>query len=129
MIRPALAIALLTACSGCVPVDPGPGAATIPAAIQGRWGLTAGDCIPGASDAKGLVEIGPTTLRFYESRATLAAVSDRSAGRITGTYDFTGEGQTWTRTISLSRTGTDGRLLRQDLGPDQTGTYRYTSCD
>ena len=47
--------------------------ATIPAGLQGRWGLTPADCVPGRSDAKGLLIISPGELRFYESRAVPAA--------------------------------------------------------
>src|SRR4029078_3168527 len=47
-------------------------AATIPPAPQGRWGLAPADCMPGSSNAKGLLVISPTELRFYESRAVTA---------------------------------------------------------
>ena len=48
-------------------------ASSIPAALQGRWGLTPADCMPGRSDAKGLLTITADGLRFYESRAVPAA--------------------------------------------------------
>src|SRR3954467_10096462 len=43
--------------------------ASIPAALQGRWGLTPGDCTSTLGDAKGLLIVNATELRFYESRA------------------------------------------------------------
>ena len=39
----------------------------IPAAFQGRFGLTPDDCTSTAGDAKGLLEITGTELKFYES--------------------------------------------------------------
>src|SRR6188472_2988303 len=44
-------------------------AAPIPAALQGRWGLTPADCTSALGDAKGLLVINANELRFYESRA------------------------------------------------------------
>src|SRR6478752_2914554 len=49
--------------------DPAPAAMAIPAALQGRWGLTPADCMSGRSDAKGLLTIAADGLQFYESRA------------------------------------------------------------
>ena len=50
-----------------VPVGrpPAPSAA-IPAALQGRWGLTPGDCTSTLGDAKGLLIVNSTELRFYK---------------------------------------------------------------
>ena len=44
-------------------------AAGIPAALQGRWGLTPVDCTTSLGDAKGLLVVNSNELRFYESRA------------------------------------------------------------
>ena len=52
-------------------VSPSPAASTIPAVIQGRWGLVAADCEPGRDDAKGLLTISANELDFYESVGTL----------------------------------------------------------
>lgn len=64
------------------PTDPPPtGDASngpIPSALQGRWGLTPGDCTSRLGDAKGLLIVGANVLRFYESRSrALARPSDR----------------------------------------------------
>ena len=64
-------------------VEPTP-AASIPAALQGRWGLTPADCMPGQSDAKGLLTITANDLRFYESRAVPAGNVDTDANSISG---------------------------------------------
>src|SRR5215212_795465 len=59
-------------------------AATIPAALQGRWGLSPADCMPGRSDAKGLLIISPGELRFYESRAVPAEDAQADSDSIAG---------------------------------------------
>ena len=46
-------------------------ASTIPASLHGRWGLTPGDCTSSRGDAKGLMTIGDTRIKFYESTANL----------------------------------------------------------
>lgn len=119
---------VLAAVSACAPVALDPVARDIPAALQGRWGLTAADCIPGRADAKGLLTIGPTTLRFYESTGTLIAVGRSTQTGLDGSFAFAGEGQTWERQVSLEATG-DNRLVRTESGADiDTASYRYTRC-
>src|SRR5690349_24973917 len=68
-------------------------AAAIPAALQGRWGLTPADCMPGRSDAKGLLTISGSELRFYESRAVPGGDVTTDADSAAGTFHFEGEGQ------------------------------------
>jgi hypothetical protein len=118
------------AVSACLPAADGPPEVTIPEAARGSWGLVAGDCIPGASDAKGLLVIDATTLTFYESRGTLTAVSERSDTRIAGSFAFTGEGQAWTREEILD-VQDDGRTLirREDGDGAAPGPFRYKACD
>src|SRR5687768_3461346 len=70
-------------------------AATIPAAMHGRWSLTPGDCTSTRGDAKGLLTITATELRFYESRAVPVGDVDTSADSISGDFAFTGEGMEW----------------------------------
>jgi hypothetical protein len=75
--------------------------ATIPISLQGRWGLSPADCMPGRSDAKGLLVVTPGDLRFYESRAVPAADVMTDDNSIAGNFAFTGEGQSWTKYESL----------------------------
>ena len=104
---------------------PTPGeSAPIPAVLQGRWGLTPGDCTGPLSSAKGLLVIGPNQLNFYESRAVPAADVATDAGTTRGTFHFTGEGQTWDKFESLKRSG--GRLTRTEGNP--TASYTYAKC-
>src|SRR4051794_41141396 len=70
---------------------------SIPAALQGRWGLAPNDCTSTRGDAKGLLVIGPDQLTFYESRAVPAAGAHGDSDSISGDFRFTGEGHTWTK--------------------------------
>ncbi|GHF39824.1 hypothetical protein [Seohaeicola zhoushanensis] len=106
-----LALATLAACD-----MERPDVETIPEVMQGRWGLVAADCDPARDDAKGLMEVAATSLRFYETRATLAGVQMRDATRITADFAFTGEGQSWTRRISLAAVEGGLALRRDDAG-------------
>src|SRR4051812_33287584 len=60
------------------------GSARTPAALQGRWGLTPGDCTSALGDAKGLLVVNQGELRFYESRAVPAADIQSDADSISG---------------------------------------------
>ena len=48
------------------PISAGQAAPELPAAMRGRWGLTPMDCTSTRGDAKGLMIVGPSELRFYE---------------------------------------------------------------
>ena len=106
---------------------PGPAASVagpIPAAIRGRWGLTPADCISTRGDAKGLLEIGPDSLRFYESRAVPGTSIETGDQGISGNFNFTGEGQQWTKYISLKLQGEV--LTRTERNP--VASYNYARC-
>ncbi|GAB3679652.1 hypothetical protein [Salinisphaera aquimarina] len=101
----------------------------IPTPVQGRWGLTPADCEPGRADAKGLLVIDATTLEFYESRGTLAAVAERDASRIRATFEFSGEGMTWTRDETLDAQDRGKTLIRREYGDDAApGPFKYRRC-
>jgi hypothetical protein len=97
----------------------------IPVPLQGRWGLTPADCEPGRSDAKGLLTISANDLKFYESRAVPGTSIETGPAAISGNWDFTGEGQTWTKYVSLKITGNG--LLRTERAP--VASYTYAKCD
>ena len=113
---------------------PAPGApeavpTAIPQAIRGRWGLVAADCTSTRGDAKGLLTIDATSLKFYESVAKLGAIKDGDAGEIEATYAFTGEGQSWTLDVDLELEDGGKTLIRKDTGPDALpGPLTYTRC-
>ena len=97
---------------------------TIPAAVQGRWGLTPGDCTSSRGDAKGLLVIDGTELRFYESRAVPSPGIQSDEDSISGNFHFTGEGQTWTKFETLERR--KDKLVRTESNP--AASYTYAKC-
>lgn len=103
---------------------PAPAAASIPAVLHGRWGLSPEDCTSTRGDAKGLLIVGPSDMKFYESRAVPG--SDARPGRdsITGDFTFTGEGQTWTSFQALELRGQE--LVRTESNP--VASFTYARC-
>ena len=97
---------------------------TIPAGLQGRWGLTPGDCSSQRGDAKGLLVISGDSLRFYESRAVPSASVQVRDDSIRGDFRFTGEGETWTRFERLELNGAN--LVRTESNP--AASYTYAKC-
>lgn len=105
--------------------NPAPSVATkvaIPAQYRGRWGLVAADCTSTRGDAKGLITVGDTSIRFYESTATLKEPRPAIATSFAGRFSFTGEGQKWDKVVTFTRTGNS--LKRAD----DEGSFTYTRC-
>lgn len=101
----------------------------IPVALHGRWGLVPADCTSTRGDNKGLLTINATTLRFYESVATLGKVTERAAGRIVAEFAMTGEGQEWTRRMTLDTADGGKTLVRREQGADaMPDPLRYQKC-
>jgi hypothetical protein len=96
--------------------------ASIPAQYQGRWGMVPADCTSTRGDAKGLIAIGDKTIRFFESTATLKEQRPTIPEAFSGLFAFTGEGQSWTKVITLSRSG--DTLKRAEEGAN----YSYRRC-
>jgi hypothetical protein len=96
-------------------------AGTLPAALQGRWGLTPGDCTTSLGDAKGLLVVNSGELRFYESRAVPSPGIKTSPDSVSGNFAFTGEGQNWTKYETLELR--DGKLVRTERDPGVSFTY------
>jgi len=96
----------------------------IPAAFQGRWGLTPADCTSALGDAKGLLVINAAELRFYESRAVPSSNVQADRDSISGDFHFTGEGQSWTKyeAIKLNKQ----KLTRTETNP--TASFTYAKC-
>jgi hypothetical protein len=105
------------------PVVPGK-AVALPAALQGRWGLTPADCTSKRGDAKGLLTISGGELRFYESRAVPGADVQMEPTSAAGTFNFTGEGQSWSRFQSLLADG--HKLARTETNP--AASFSYVKC-
>ena len=95
--------------------------ASIPAALHGRWGLTPMDCTSTTGDAKGLLVVGPSEVRFYESRAVPRRDAQTGTDSISGDFSFTGEGETWTKFEALALKGRE--LVRTESNPMASFTY------
>ena len=96
-------------------------AATIPAALHGRWGLAPADCTSTPGNAKGLLTVSARELRFYESRAVPAGNVNASADSFSADFAFTGEGMEWTKFQTLQLQ--DDQLVRTESDPMASFTY------
>lgn len=117
--------------AGATPTaTPTPEPATgIPAALHGRWGLVPADCTSTRGDNKGLLTITADMLRFYESRGTIAKIVERDANRIVADFAMTGEGQEWTRRMTLDAQDDGRTLIRREQGADaMPGALKYSRC-
>jgi predicted small lipoprotein YifL len=104
------------------PAQPLPASSVaFPSALQGRWGLTPADCTPGRSDAKGLLAISRSDLRFYESRAVPGADVSTDEDSAAGNFHYEGEGRSWIRYEALKVD--KGRLTRTETKPSASFTY------
>ena len=100
--------------------------AALPPEFQGRWGMVANDCTPGRADAKGLMTVGTDGLRFYESRARIESARSPRPGSVELDLAFTGEGQEWNRTETLTILDGGRTLTREEQKP--AGSFRYIRC-
>lgn len=82
----------------------------IPARFHGTWSATAAGCGRAGDDSR--LTVGPGELRFYESIAEVTDVTGTDAA-IRVTARFSGEGEQWTETRSLTLSP-NGRTLRAD---------------
>ena len=99
-------------------------ARNIPAALRGRWGLTPADCTSAPGGAEGLLVVTPGQLQFYESRAVPSPGIQTSSNSVSGNFAFTGEGQEWTKYLTLEVR--DGKLVRTERDP--VASFRYVRC-
>ena len=102
------------------------GPVAIPAAFRGRWGMNPADCTSTKGDAKGLIAIDSDSIKFFESRGKLTKVTLNAPENFTGTFAFTGEGQTWTNSQNLKLTGSSNTLVRSET--DVSQSYSYKRC-
>lgn len=80
----------------------------VPQALRGNWTGVSDRCGDRAAALE--LAIGPDSLIFHESVGTVEAVATGADGAIRVTAAFTGEGESWTRTLTL-RLSADGRTL------------------
>lgn len=106
-----------------------PAASTIPAGLRGRWGLVPADCTSTRGDAKGLMIVDASTLRFYESVGTMQRGTSEGPLSLDGSFAFTGEGMNWSREVSLVSHDGGNSLDFKDSGADSAPSSRtYTRC-
>ena len=131
---------LLAACSAeqqpSAPASEGAGLATasqaavrttIPEQLHGRWGLVPPDCTSTRGDAKGLLVIDATSLKFYESVGKLANIAEAGETKIRANFDFTGEGMAWRLEETLELR--DETLVRREAGQEAAPEpFNYTRC-
>ncbi|MBV2149530.1 hypothetical protein KRZ98_14755 [Sphingobium sp. AS12] len=82
--------------------------ALIPAALHGRWTGVSDRCGDRAADLE--LNILPDQMVFHESVGMVEAVTPDADGQLSVKAAFTGEGQSWTRTLVL-RPAADGATL------------------
>ena len=118
-------------------------AVSIPVALQGRWGLTPGDCMPGRADAKGLMVVSADLRQLVHQRLlrvqAARGVADKNGDTprqpcvdgvetdgdsVSGNFTFTGEGQSWTKYEALEVA--HGKLTRTETRP--TASFTYAKC-
>ena len=100
-------------------------AVAIPAVLHGRWGMTPADCTSTRGDTKGLLVVSGDRLSFYESRAVPARNVSISSNSIGADFEFTGEGQSWTKfeTLQLKK----DKLVRTESSP--MASFTYARCN
>ncbi|MCF2513544.1 hypothetical protein LVY65_00455 [Sphingomonas sp. G124] len=101
-----------------------PTALAIPAAFHGRWGMVPADCTSTKGDAKGLISIDGNSIKFFESLGKLTKVTLNAPENFTGTFAFTGEGESWTNSQNLKLTGSSNTLIRSETDVAQSYTYK-----
>ena len=81
---------------------------SIPAPLLGRWTGAAETCGDRAAALE--LTVTPDRLIFHESEGRVTAVKGQEDGRVRVIADFTGEGESWTRTLEM-KPSADGRRL------------------
>ncbi|WP_257540004.1 hypothetical protein [Sphingobium sp. CFD-1] len=71
----------------------------IPTALQGRWTGIGDDCTDKTAEQE--LSITPKELIFHESVGTVTSIEQQADGRMKVNASFTGEGQSWTRSLTL----------------------------
>lgn len=99
-------------------------AAKIPAALQGRWGLSPADCTAKDGSGKGLLVVSADDIRFYESTAVPTGDVEADPVSISGNFAFRGEGQSWARYEALKLDKTV--LTRTEIKP--AASFSYAKC-
>ncbi len=68
--------------------------------------------------------VSSNEMRFYELRAVPSPGAQADSDLINGNFDFTGEGQRWTRFETIERK--NDKLVRTESNP--AASYTYAKC-
>jgi hypothetical protein len=94
-----------------------------PASYFGRWGMTDADCILEASDAKGLITVQGSLVKFHDSTATMTKGLRETLYALSGDFDLVAKEQKW-RTHNRYRLTEDRKqMIRQDGVGGEKSTY------
>lgn len=96
----------------------------IPPAFRGKWASSVADCTATDGTAKSLMAIGPDTIRYYEATATPRDIQEASSTLFIASFDMSGEGMRWKKTMRLTRAG--DRITVND--PEQPVPFVYRRC-
>ena len=112
------------------PDAPAVGAPTkIPDGMTGRWGLVSADCTSKNGDNKGLITVSDNQIKFYESVGKLANITEGDENKIRANFDFTGEGMSWKREMTMEVQDSGKTLMRQEFGEDaMPNPLKYSRC-
>ncbi|SDL30293.1 hypothetical protein SAMN05661010_01390 [Modicisalibacter muralis] len=107
------------------PIDDQPPASidAIPALFLGTWDANAESC--GWESSNGRVLIERQTLTYYESVARVQTIQQPQPNAIRLDLAFTGEGQTWDKTLTLALSPSGNELTFKDPG---IARYTLTRC-
>lgn len=97
-----------------------------PKGYMGRWGMNANDCVPDASDAKGLMSVQGSLVKFYESMGTMRNGKRVTLNSLTSDFDMVGEGQKWQTRNTFELTDDRTGLTRTDTASGER--FVYTRC-
>lgn len=92
--------------------------AAIPVAMRGQW--TGPDERCGDRGAVLALEVNPRELLFHESAGTVKKIEAAPNDATRVTADFTGEGESWTRTLLLKQSADGQRLTITQQGSTVT---------
>ena len=92
--------------------------AAIPASFRGSWDVDGGSC--GVNDADNALTLQPDRLSFYESGGEVTAVRQTAPGVIEVDAALSGEGETWTATLSFALSDDGATLTTTQAGAPPT---------
>ena len=94
-----------------------------PASYLGRWGMTGADCKSETSDAKGLISVQGSLVKFHDSTATMTKGLRKTLHAISGDFEFVGGERKWRTQTQYRLTEDRKQLTRQDGVEGKRFTY------